>query len=146
LGRIHTLGAACATELHDTLEQWDELDDAGGALANLLGTQLDDPADLYVKPIMDSAAMTVTWHGRTCRLGPSILFRLMAGLARRPGDYIAVDRLRHDVWQGNHVSDEAMRAAVKRLKGRLVEAGMGELAAGIRSDMRHYGLHLDHGR
>ena len=40
-----------------------------GTLANLLGSHLDDPAELFSKPIVDPAAMTVAWHGRTCKLG-----------------------------------------------------------------------------
>ena len=143
LGRLHALAQRCTESLHSAFRDWGELGMTEGSLANLLGSHLDDPAELFAKPIVDPAAMTVTWHGRTCKLGHSITFRLLDRLARRPGQYLTLDRLVRDVWDGQNVSDEAIRSAVRHLKLRLKRGGMKGLAAAIRCERRHYYLDAD---
>ena len=120
-----------------------DLKEAGDPLANLLGSRLADPALLFSRPIIDLAAMTVTWEGHTCRLGNTVLFRLMARLARRPGQYIPFAGLLRDVWHGAIKEDETVRSAVRRLRHRLSDAEMPRLAAAIRAHGRCYGLILD---
>lgn len=142
LVRAHAFAQATLEELLMKLQQWDDLGDSLGSLANLLGSRLRDPAMLYSTPIIDSATMTVTWHGRTCRLGPSLLFRLAERLARRPGHHVAFERLIRDVWDGQQVADETIRSAVRRLRSQLKESGMEELAGKIRSVGGYYVLDL----
>ena len=143
LGRLNAMTQRCTDGLVEALRTWDDLGVAGSTLINLLGSHLDDPAELFAKPIVDPAAMTVTWHGRTCKLGHSITFRLLDRLARRPGQYLTLDRLVRDVWDGQNVSDEAIRSAVRHLKLRLKRGGMKGLAAAIRCERRHYYLDAD---
>jgi DNA-binding response OmpR family regulator len=140
LARTYTISKDCVEELDQILRSWEDFGDAAGALANLLGSD-DDPAALYQQPIINSASMTVTWQGRTCRLGSTILFRLMERLARRPNQYVPYDRLMRDVWEGSR-SDDAIRAAAMRLKRRLRGARMPGLAKAIQGVGRHYGLIL----
>ena len=141
LARIQTVGASCISELQGVIGHWEGFSEAAGALANLLGSD-EDPALLFSRPIVDSAAMTVTWQGRTCSLGSTVLFRLMERLARRPNQYIPYDRLTSDVWDGCR-SDDAVRAAAARLRCRLKKARMPNLAKAIRGTGGHYGLILE---
>ena len=143
LARAHAIAQQCSEELEQLLGSWDNLKEAGDPLANLLGSRLADPGSLFSRPIIDLAAMTVTWGGRTCRLGNTVLFRLMARLAKRPGHYIPFTGLLRDVWQGAVKEDETIRSAVRRLKQRLRDAEMPRLAAAVRAQRRCYGLILD---
>lgn len=143
LFRALALTGKCTDNLSAALQRWPELGGPDGPLANLLGSRPEDPTALFNRPITDPGAATVTWHGRTCKLGQSLLFRLMDRLARRPGHYLSFDRLVRDVWEGHMVSDEAIRSAVRHLKRRLKQASMRGLAVAIRSDRRHYFLDLE---
>jgi DNA-binding response OmpR family regulator len=140
--RIRRLYDECTSELQEVLTRWGEFSDPRGILANLLGTQLDAPAEWYARPVMNEGPRTVTWQGRTCRLGPKLLFRLMARLARQPGDCITFDKLQVEVWK-SCVSPDAIRKGVQRLKERLIDAGMSDLAKAIKSDRLSYYLDLN---
>lgn len=143
LFRALALTGKCTDDLSEALQRWPEAAGPERPLANLLGSRPEDPAALFNKPIIDPGAATVTWHGRTCKLGQSLLLRLMDRLTRRPGHYLSFDRLVRDVWEGHAVSDDAIRSAVRHLKRRLERAGMRGLAAAVRSDRRHYYLDLE---
>ena len=145
LARTHFITQAIFQELQQVFQRSGGFDEPLGVLANLLGTR-QDPAALFAKPIIDSAAMTVTWRGRSCRLGNTVLFRLMERLARRPSWQFSYGRLINEVWEGQCRSDETVRSTVRHLKLRLQQAGMGGLAKAIRSDKRHYRLAMDEPR
>jgi DNA-binding response OmpR family regulator len=108
--------------------------------ANLMGSQLRDPASLFRHPLVDPLSMTVTWSGRTCLLRSRILLALMHSLARRPNQFVPFEKLRHDVWDGAQKSDDTIRSTVRHLKDRLIEAEMGELARHICAAGLRYGL------
>ena len=91
----------------------------------------DPPADDHRRPVIDDARLTVTFRGRTCRLGHTLPFRLLARLARRPGCYVTHNDLLADVWDGVRRSDSVVRVTVKVLRRKLRDAGMGDLAAAI---------------
>ena len=93
-------------------------------------------------PIVDAGSMSVTWAGHNCHLGNTVLFRLFSRLAKRPGRYIHFNRLFDEAWGTSARSDEAVRIAVHRLRSKLRESGMTELASAIRSADRSYGLFL----
>ena len=76
---------------------------------------------------IDRELLTVTYSSRSCFLGNTLSFRLIARLARRPNAYFTYEELLSDVWCGLR-TDSAVRAAVKRLRGRLRRLGMMELA------------------
>ena len=98
-----------------------------GRIGNVLGSQLRDPSSLYHTPLVDTAAMTVTWSGRTCHISSTILLGILDRLARRPNHYVTFDRLLRDVWNATR-SDFTIRSHVRHLKSRLVAAGMQKLA------------------
>ncbi len=140
--RVHAVGWTITRKLIEEFEL-DPADDTASILANLLGSGIAAPDSLYRQPIVDHGGMTVIWAGRPCRLGNTLLLRLMDRLARRPNQYVPFERLIRDVWDGHAVSDEAIRNVVHRLKRELRVAGMSDLAVTIRSAGRSYGLILD---
>ncbi|MCK4624698.1 MAG: winged helix-turn-helix transcriptional regulator [Phycisphaerae bacterium] len=94
------------------------------------------------RPKINPATFAVEWRGLECDLGPSILFKLIQQLARRPGRYFTYDILMEDIWK-QRCSNTTVRSAVKRLRRALRDAGMPELAAAIRGHGECYGLFLD---
>jgi DNA-binding response OmpR family regulator len=142
LARMQIITKAIFGELQTIFEHSGGFDESLGVLANLLGTH-SDPAVIFAKPIIDSAAMTVTWRGRSCKLGNTVLFRLMERLARRSCWQLSYSRLINEVWDGQCRSDETVRSTVRHLKSRLKRAGMGGLAKAIHSNKRHCYLELD---
>jgi DNA-binding response OmpR family regulator len=90
---------------------------------------------------VSTATCTVEWHGRSCVLGPSLALNLIHCLSRHPGRFYTYDTLMERVWRCQ-VSDDAVRALVKRLRRILTEAGMADLAEAIRGRERCYGLFL----
>lgn len=97
------------------------------------------PANVTVRAStlqLDRTTFSVRWEGRSCSLGHSTAFRLLERLARRPNEYVSVDRLLDELWSGPR-SYSTLRSTVCRLKLRLRLAGMGDLAQMI--DGRVYG-------
>ncbi|MCE9591312.1 MAG: winged helix-turn-helix domain-containing protein [Planctomycetes bacterium] len=90
---------------------------------------------------VSSATCSVEWRGHRCVLGPSLPFRLLYCLSGHPGRFFPYGLLMEQVWRG-HVSDEAVRAIVKRLRRSLKDAGMADLAAAICGQDRSYALFL----
>ena len=91
---------------------------------------------------VDPSTFTVQWNGQRCHLGPTILFKLMQQLARRPGRYFTYDILMEDVWQ-RRCSNTTVRSAVKRLRRAISDAGMSELASAIKGRGQCYGLFFE---
>ncbi len=85
----------------------------------------------------------VSWAGKTCYLGYTVLFRLADRLSRRPNQYITPDQLLRDVWEDGCKSPATIRSAVRNLRQSLIRAGMDDLAAAIQGTGGRYGLILD---
>jgi len=137
LATLHAAAAATAERAWSVLAKHDD--------ADLRGVSCSDchrgcsPHDrLKVNP----TTFTIEWHGRSCDLGPSILFKLIQRLARRPGRYFTYDILMEDVWE-QRCSNTTVRSAAKRLRRAMRDAGMPELAAAIRGRRECYGLFLN---
>jgi DNA-binding response OmpR family regulator len=79
---------------------------------------------------IDHALLQVTYRGKSCFLGSSLLFRLVDHLARNADVYVTHDELLETVWDGLR-SDSAIRSAVKRLRAALRRDGLGEIADAI---------------
>ena len=90
---------------------------------------------------VDATTFTVAWQGQRCYLGPTIQFRLIQHLARRPGRYLTYDILMQQVWH-RCCSNATVRSAVKRLRQGLRAANMPDLAAAIKAQRGCYGLFL----
>jgi DNA-binding response OmpR family regulator len=80
--------------------------------------------------VVDEALLTVLYHGRSCYLGNSLPFRLLARLARHPNRYFTHDELLAEVWDGDR-SPDAIRSVVKTLRQKLRQKGLDDLAAAI---------------
>jgi hypothetical protein len=92
--------------------------------------------------IIDETTFSVRWADRTCRLGNTVAFRLLARLARRPNHLVSCETLLDELWD-RHTSHEAVRSTVKILRRKLTAAGMEDLAAAIDgSASHHYALML----
>lgn len=141
LVRLNRLVQRCSDEIEHEFQGL-PMTGPTGSLGNLLGSPAD-PSRLFRVPITNAPAKTVTWGGQTCKLGPTIQFRLMEQLARRPGMYFTYDHLSSLVWEGRCPSDDAIRSMARHLKRRLRRAGMTSLAKAIRSIRRNYVLLLD---
>ena len=99
----------------------------------------EPPAD-HPHPVIDRSRFTVSFRGRSCRLGNTIPFRFLARLAETPEQYVTHQDLIDDVWDGV-CSDDALRSVVKHLRRRLRAAGLGELARAIDGQTPgHYAL------
>ncbi|NUQ51381.1 MAG: winged helix-turn-helix domain-containing protein [Phycisphaerales bacterium] len=85
---------------------------------------------------IERTTYTVRWGDRRCRLGNTTAFALIEQLARRPNEYISVDRLLDDLWTGARTYS-TVRSTVYRLKRKLHESAMQDLADLI--DGRTYG-------
>jgi DNA-binding response OmpR family regulator len=92
--------------------------------------------------MVNPTTFTVEWHGQRCDLGPSILFKLIQRLARRPDHYFTYDILMEEVWE-QRCSNTTIRSAVKRLRRAMRDAGMHELATAIRGRRECYGVFID---
>jgi DNA-binding response OmpR family regulator len=80
--------------------------------------------------VIDDDQLTVTYRGRSCYLGNTLPFRLLARLARRPNRYFTHVELLDYVWKGARTTD-AIRSVVKTLRQKLRQDGLDELAAAI---------------
>lgn len=137
LATLHAAAAATAERAWSVLAKHDEVDLQSVSCGHLHRGCL--PQDrLMVYP----TTFTVEWHGQRCNLGPTILFKLIQRLARRPGRYFTYDILMDDVWE-RRCSNTAIRSAVKRLRRAIRDAGIPELADAIRGRGECYGVFLD---
>lgn len=124
-------------------------------------TQVDDLCDLiekavpraHVSPIVaagpdghqlrvERTTYSVQWHERRCVLGNTTGFALLERLARRPNEYVNIDSLLDDLWASARTYS-TVRSTVCRLKSKLRDADMSDLAALIDGSMYgHYALLL----
>lgn len=93
-------------------------------------------------PRVDRQTLCVHWQGKTCFLGNTLLLRFFERLCRSPNRYVAYHELLNDVWQGQR-DNSTIRGIAKRLRDRLMEHGMADLAASINGcNAGFYGLML----
>jgi DNA-binding response OmpR family regulator len=98
----------------------------------------------YPGLVADPRELVVRFGGKTCFLGNTLPFRLLARLAQRPNRYFTYEELLADVWEGDCRSDASVRSVVKVLRRKLREAGMGQLADAIDGTERgHYALKVE---
>ena len=94
------------------------------------------------RPSVDRETLSVSWKNHTCFLGSTLLFLFIERLARSPNCYVSHLDLLEEVWGGERKSS-TIRGIAKRLRDRLKEAGMGNLAKAIDgSEAGYYGLKL----
>jgi DNA-binding response OmpR family regulator len=92
-------------------------------------------------PVADWGTLSVLWQGQSCFLGNTLPFRFFERLARTPNRYVSHDDLLDDVWGGGPRESTTIRGVAKRLRDRLVAAGMEDLAQSVKgSESGYYGL------
>jgi DNA-binding response OmpR family regulator len=95
-----------------------------------------------LRPKIDRETLSIAWKHRICFLGNTLPFLFIERLARSPNRYVSYEDLLEEVWGGDR-KESTIRGVVKRLRDRLEEAGMSQLAKAIDgSVMGHYGLIL----
>ncbi len=91
--------------------------------------------------VLDEESFEARLGNRSCLLGNTFEFRLLARLNRRLGRYIHIDTLREDVWQDRQTAKNTIQRTVSNLRRKLHDAGLvGVLIDG--SQRGHYGLLL----
>lgn len=104
-----------------------------------------------MRPAMEEVDLSIDWdhleinfRRSRCFFGNSLEFRLLAFLATSRNRYLSYSELLENVWGGEERSDSAIRSAVKRLRRKLREANMPELAESIDgSESGYYALKID---
>lgn len=132
--------AICADEIRSVVHAEP---DGNGPVHRRQNTGGSFPSSINGRPLVDHSTLTVSWAGKTCYLGSTVLFRLADRLSRRPNQYIETDQLLCDVWEGGCKSSATIRSAVRNLRQSLTRAGMDDLAATIQCAGGRYGLILD---
>ena len=137
LATLHAAAATAAERAWLVLAKCDEADSQG-----ILCSRRHQECLPHERLVVSSTTFSVEWQGRRCDLGPSILFKLIQRLSRRPGRYFTYDILMEDIWE-RRCANTTVRSAIKRLRRALCDAGMHELAAAIRGRRECYGLFLN---
>lgn len=106
--------------------------------------ELDEPTVVTAErlPVADETTFCILWNGHVCFLGNTLLFWMFRRLLRSANGYVAHVDLLDDVWKGNRESS-TIRGVTKRLRDKLIEAGMEDLAMAIDGTVAgYYGLML----
>lgn len=108
-----------------------------------MGMKPTTVSNVIQSPFVDRQTLSIHWRGASCHLGNTLLFRFFERIARSPNCYVTYRDLLNDVWRGPR-DHSTIRGVVKRLRDRLADSGMTELAAAIDgSASGNYGLMLD---
>jgi DNA-binding response OmpR family regulator len=94
------------------------------------------------RPLLDETTLSVIWKDKTLHLGHTRSFWLLAHLARRLGQYVTHLDLLRDVWDNEELATATIRSLVRRLRAKLQQGGMGDLAAAILGHNGRYMLNL----
>ena len=90
------------------------------------------------RPLLDESTLSVIWKERSLHLGHTRSFRLLARLARSPGQYVTHLDLLEEVWDDEDKATATIRSVVRHLRRQLCNGGMKELASGIRGHNGRY--------
>ncbi len=94
------------------------------------------------RPLVDEATLSVLWRGQALHLGHSKGFWVLARLARRVNQYVTHSDLLQEIWDDEFADTERLRAGMKRLRGKLRQGGMADLADAITGHHGRYMLDL----
>ncbi len=145
LNRIHeSLSTLLVTQTRLTVEFEDVLQ----SLTEILRSTDTPPVTSFSRksqargPHVNHRKMEISWKGRSCFLSNSVLLRLAGRLAQTPNILVSHTTLLDEVW-GSIRSQSTIRGAAKRLRDRLIAAGMTDLAEAIDGSVHgHYRLNL----
>ena len=91
------------------------------------------------RPLLDETTLSVIWRGKTLHLGHSKGFWLLARLARRANQYVTHLDLLREIWDDEFADAQLLRAGMKRLRNRLRQGGMVDLAEAL---IGHHGRYM----
>ena len=132
--------ALCAKEIGEIAR--DETDDTGGKPGTSADGHRRKEGKAQQRPLLDEATLSVIWRGRTLHLGHTQGFWLLARLARCPNQYITHLDLLEEIWEDGFADTGILRAGVQRLRVKLRQGGMGDLADAIAGHRGRYMLNL----
>ena len=99
-------------------------------------------ANNEVKPVFHRETFSVEWRGKSVELGNTMSYHLFERLCKTPSQYLGINTLIQDVWNGKSISNEAVQKQVSILRKKL--AGVGFEGITIDGDQpEHYRLTLD---
>ncbi len=133
--------ALCANEISEIAGS--EIDDStGGGVGDNGDGHRGNCARTQQRPLLDEATLSVVWRGRTLHLGHTQGFWLLARLARNPNRYVTHVDLMQEIWDDEFAETTLLRAGVRRLRVKLRQGGMGDLADAIAGHRGRYVLNL----
>ncbi|MBN2136258.1 MAG: hypothetical protein JW720_00475, partial [Sedimentisphaerales bacterium] len=88
LTALHAAATTAAERVRSVLAEHDE-----DAPHGVTCTSLHKGCGSQDQLTLDPTNFTIKWNGRCCDLGPTILFKLMQRLARRPGRYFTFQNI-----------------------------------------------------
>ena len=133
--------ALCAKEIGEITRAEIE-DDTGGRPGADGNGHRRNGVKSQQRPLLDEATLSVIWRGRTLHLGHTQGFWLLARLARRPNQYITHLDLLQEIWDDEFADTTLLRAGMRRLRVKLRQGGMGDLADAIAGHRGRYMLNL----
>lgn len=133
--------AFCAKEIDEIAHAELDGDHDANPGANGAGQKRGEPCHMR-RPLLDESTLSVIWKDKTLHLGHTRSFWLLARLARRPGQYVTHLDLLRDVWDDADRTTATIKSLVRRLRAKLHQGGMGDLAAAILGHNGHYMLNL----
>ena len=113
----------------------------GKAVANG-NCQYPKPVQDHSRPLMDESTLSVIWQGKTRHLGHTQGYWLLARLARRVNQYVTHLDLLREIWDDEFADTSLLRSGVQRLRAKLRDGGMADLARAITGHHGRYMLDL----
>ncbi len=130
--------AICAKEISLITQSLADASSRHSTVADDNGRRLNK-APAVIRPLLDEAALSVIWRGKTLHLGHSKGFWLLARLARRTNQYVTHLDLLREIWDDEFADAQLLRAGMKRLRNRLRQGGMADLAEAL---IGHHGRYM----
>ena len=133
--------ALCANEIGEIAR--DEIDDHAGGRPSANGSgHRRNGLKTPQRPLLDETTLSVIWGGKSLHLGHTQGFWLLARLARCPNRYITHLDLLQEIWDDEFADTALLRAGMRRLRMKLRQGGMGDLADAIAGHRGRYMLNL----
>lgn len=92
--------------------------------------------------VVDPRQFTISYQGQEpAFFGNTILFRLIARLARRANNFVSFNRLKVEVWHDEHTEDGTVSRTARRLREKINELGV--VGVTLETQPHHVKLRLD---
>jgi hypothetical protein len=131
----------CAKEINEIAHAQPE-DNIDGSLGASRNGHEGNGSEAEQRPLLDEATLSVIWKGRTLHLGHTQGFWLLTHLARRANQYITHLDLLREIWDDEFADTCLLRSGVRRLRDKLRQGGMADLAGAITGHHGRYMLDL----